>query len=83
MDQTLFEQLPLAEKASYVQEHGEFIEAQDYYSFFTLVYLLNKDQIKLLYDFSGLLVAVETVTETLKDDFFTENLNRHWADLGD
>jgi hypothetical protein len=83
MNEILFDQLSLAEKAAYVQERGEFIEAQDFYSFFVLLYLLNKDQIKLLYDFSGLLVAVETVTETLKDDFFTDNLNRHWADLAD
>ena len=83
MNQILFDQLSLAEKAAYIQEHGEFIEAQDYYSFFTLIYLFNKHQIKLLYDFSGLLVAVETVTETSKDDFFTDNLNRHWTDLND
>jgi hypothetical protein len=59
MDETLFNNLTLAEKANFVQEKGQFIEAQDFYSFFILIYMLNQQQIKLLYDFTGLLLSVE------------------------
>ena len=63
MDETLFNNLTLAEKANFVQEKGQFIEAQDFYSFFILIYMLNQQQIKLLYDFSGLLLSVEEEAE--------------------
>jgi hypothetical protein len=59
MDETLFNNLTLAEKANLVQEKGQFIEAQDFYSFFILIYMLNQQQIKMLYDFTGLLLSVE------------------------
>lgn len=74
MNETLFDELPLAEKAAFVQEQGQFIEAQDFYSFFILVYLCNKRHIKLLYDFSGQLVSVEAADEILKESFLAEQL---------
>lgn len=74
MNESLFDQLPLAEKAAFVQEKGQFIEAQDFYSFFILVYLCNKRHIKLLYDFSGLLVGVETEDDVFKENFLTGQL---------
>ena len=74
MSENLFHQLPLAEKAAFVQEKGQFIEAQDFYSFFILVYLCNKQHIKLLYDFSGQLVSVETADGILKESFLAEQL---------
>lgn len=71
MQESLFEQLPLAEKADFIKEKGQFIEGQDFYSFFILVYLLNKRQVKLLYDFSGLLVAIEMQDSPMKENFIT------------
>jgi hypothetical protein len=71
MDETLFNNLTLAEKANYVQEKGQFIEAQDFYSFFVLIYMLNQFQIKLIYDFTGLLLSVEAEPE--KEDPENEN----------
>jgi len=71
MSEVLFNALPFAEKAAFVRENGHFIEAQDFYSFFVLVYLVNKDQVKLVYDYSGRLVGVETNEETGRDNFIT------------
>lgn len=73
MNETLFDELPLAEKAAFVQEQGQFIEAQDFYSFFILVYLFDKHHIKLLYDFSGLLVGIED-QEATAETFITGQL---------
>ena len=80
MNQTLFDELPLTEKAAFVQEQGQFIEAQDFYSFFILVYLCHKRHIKLLYDFSGKLVSVEIADEISKESFLAEQLQ---TSLGD
>lgn len=75
MEENLYSRLSLQEKAAWVQEKGQFIEAQDFYSFFVLVYLLNKEHIKLLYDFSGSLVSVESEDEEpKKDNFLTDQL---------
>ncbi|MGC1244209.1 MAG: hypothetical protein WA874_21640 [Chryseosolibacter sp.] len=74
MDETLFNSLPLSKKAEYVQENGQFIEAQDFYSFFILVYLLNQQEFKLFYDFTGLLVSVEASNETTGDTFLSSQL---------
>jgi hypothetical protein len=63
MDETLFNNLSLAEKANFVQEKGQFIEAQDFYSFFVLIYTLNQYQIRLIYDFTGFLLSVEAEPE--------------------
>ena len=71
MQESLFDQLPLAEKAAFIQEQGQLIDAQDFYSFFILVYLLNQRHIKLLYDCSGLLVEIETNEDRTKDSFLT------------
>ena len=73
MNQTLFDQLPLAEKADFIQQQGQLIEAQDFYSFFILVYLFDKHHIKLLYDFSGRLVGIED-QENSAETFLTGQL---------
>lgn len=72
MNEVLLDSMPLSEKAAFVQQKGHFIEAQDFYSFFVLVYSLNRQHIKLIYDFSGMLVSVETVEEDTKDNFITD-----------
>jgi hypothetical protein len=64
----------LSEKAAWIQENGQFVEAQDFYSFFVLIYLLNEKHIKLLYDFSGLLVSIESDEDTRDDTFLTQQL---------
>ena len=75
MEENLYANLSLQEKAAWIQEKGQFIEAQDFYSFFVLIYLLNKEHIKLLYDFSGSLVSIESANEDPeKDDFLTDQL---------
>lgn len=74
MKEVSFDAMPLSEQAAFVQEKGQFLEAQDFYSFFFLVYSLNKQYIKLLYDFSGTLIAIENVEEGTTDDFMTNQL---------
>lgn len=74
MNEVLLDSMPLSEKAAFIQQKGHFIEAQDFYSFFVLVYTLNKQHIKLLYDFSGMLVSVETDEEDARDSFITDQL---------
>lgn len=59
MKETKLKDLPLTEKANLVREKGQFISAQDFYSYFILIYELKKHQVSLLYDFTGLLVSVE------------------------
>jgi len=74
MDETLFKSLSLSEKADYVKKHAEFVEAQDFYSFFVLIYLLNQQEYKLYYDFSGLLISVESEEETSREGFLAHGL---------
>ncbi len=74
MNDVQFEALPIVEKAAFVRENGHFIEAQDFYSFFVLVYLVHEDQVKLLYDYSGRLVAVEADEGISGDKFITNQL---------
>ena len=74
MNEVIFHALSMTEKAAFVRENGHFIEARDFYSYFVLVYLFNKHQIELLYDYSGRVVAVETIEETPHDDFITNQL---------
>ena len=74
MNENLAGDLSLSEKAAWIQENGQFVEAQDFYSFFVLVYLLNQKQIKLLYDFSGLLVGIESDEGTQDDSFLSQQL---------
>jgi hypothetical protein len=59
MKEMKFKDLPLSEKANLVREKGQFISAQDFYSYFVLIYELKKHQVNLFYDFTGLLVSVE------------------------
>ena len=74
MKELSFDAMPLSEKAAFVHDKGQFLEAQDFYSFFFLIYSLNKQHIKLLYDFSGTLVSVETIDDSEKDNFITDQL---------
>ncbi|HET9485858.1 MAG TPA: hypothetical protein VFO54_00405 [Chryseosolibacter sp.] len=73
MDETLFNSLTLTQKADFVQENGQFIEAQDFYSFFILAYLLHQQKINLLYDFTGLLVSVER-EESSGENYLSDQL---------
>jgi hypothetical protein len=74
MTENVYPQSSLLEKANLVQAEGQLIEAQDYYSFFVLLYLLNKEHIKLFYDFSGDLISIETQAETDQSDFIADQL---------
>lgn len=74
MDETLFDNLSLLEKANFIQEKGQFIESQDFYSFFILVYILNQHQVKLLYDFNGLIVDVEQEKEMEEENYVSSQL---------
>ena len=74
MDETLLNSLSLAEKATFIQENGQFIEAQDFYSFFILVYILNQQHIKLCYDFTGLLVSIEGEKQGKIEDYLSSQL---------
>ena len=74
MDETLFDNLSLLEKAKFIQEKGQFIESQDFYSFFILVYILNQHQVKLLYDFNGLIVDVEQEKEMEEENYVSSQL---------
>ncbi len=74
MDETLFNDLSLDEKALFIQEQGQFIEAQDFYSFFILIYILNQQHIKLFYDFTGLLVSVESDQEITGENYLSSQL---------
>lgn len=80
MDETLFDSLSLPEKASFVQEKGQFIESQDFYSFFILIYMLNQHQIKLFYDFNGLIVDVEQEKEMEEENYVTSQLESYLED---
>ena len=61
MEETLLESLSLSEKEALIKEKGQLIEAQDFYSFFILIYLLHDCSVKAYYDFSGTLIDVEEV----------------------
>ena len=74
MNEPLFSNLPLAEKAAWIKTNGQFLEAQDYYSFFIHVYQLNKEHVKLLYDFSGQLVGIECEPNSPRDNFLSSQL---------
>ena len=74
MNEILPRDLSLAEKADWIQKNGHYIEAQDFYSFFVLIYLLNNNHVKLLYDFSGLLISIESDEETHDDSFLSQQL---------
>jgi hypothetical protein len=70
----LFSNLPMAEKAAWIKTNGQFLEAQDYYSFFIHVYQLNQEHVKLLYDFSGQLVGIESEQQSSRDSFLSSQL---------
>lgn len=58
-----FQDLSLAQQEAFVKEKGQLLEAQDFYSFFTVSYLVNRDPVRLYYDYSGKLVEVEAGEE--------------------
>jgi hypothetical protein len=76
MDETLLASLSLAEKAEFIQENGQFIEAQDFYSFFILVYILNQQHLKICYDFTGLLVSIEGEKQGNAEDYISSQLEQ-------
>ena len=59
MKETSFKNLSLSQQESLVKEKGQLLEAEDFYSFFMVSYLVNQDPVRLYYDYSGKLVEVE------------------------
>jgi len=74
MDETLLENLSLSEKEDFVKQKGQLIDAQDFYSFFILVYLLNQQHVKLFYDFNGILIDVEADKELNIENYLSDQL---------
>lgn len=63
MDQSLYNSLSLQDKAKLVQQKGNFIEGEDFYSFKILLYTFQEHQVEITYDYQGALVSVEFVEE--------------------
>lgn len=63
MDLSYYNQLPLRDKAEFIQKKGDFIEGEDFYSFKILLYTLEDHQVEITYDYSGSLISVEFVEE--------------------
>lgn len=70
MEDTLLRSLSISEKADHIRKYADFIEEHDFYSFFVHVYMLDQQEYKLYYDFSGLLVSVESENETSPEGAF-------------
>jgi hypothetical protein len=61
MDEVQFNNLTLQAKAEYVQQKGNFIEAEDYYSYQVLRFTLDAHQVELVYDYSHSVISVDFV----------------------
>ena len=70
MKQTLSQNLSLNEKASWVKRNGKLVEAEDFYSFMILSYLVKDARFRLIYDFSGEVASIE-VDENRNDNFLS------------
>lgn len=76
MEKIEFHNLSLPEKEDLVKEKGQLIEAQDFYSFFVLVYLFEQHPVKVIYDFSGQLIDIADDIENESEDQFSTAVNR-------
>ena len=59
MENASLDQLPLPQLESIVKQKGKLIDAEDFYSFITVNYLLEKSMVSLIYDYSGKLIDSE------------------------
>lgn len=75
MKESSFQNLSLPEKESFVKEKGQLLEAQDFYSFFMVSYLVDQDPVRLYYDYSGKLVDVETGEPTATSRYAHEQID--------
>lgn len=64
MDQSNYDRLSLKDKAELIQNNGNFIEGEDFYSFKILLYTFQNHQVEITYDYAGALVSVEFVEDT-------------------
>ena len=82
MDDHAFNQLSLQEKAALIQQKGTFIEAEDFYSFRTLLYTIEQHRAELTFDHSGSVINVEFV-EKRDENGISLNLDRNLEGLLD
>lgn len=80
MKETSFQNLSLSQKESYVKEKGQLLEAQDFYSFIMVSYLVNQEPVRLYYDYSGKLVEVETGEQMGTSLYSEEQLSMSLSD---
>jgi hypothetical protein len=83
MDEALFANLSLAGKAEFVKKNGNFVEAQDYYSYQVFLYTLENHNVELLYDFDEHLVSVEFVETKPPSDFLSRQLESNIGDAAE
>lgn len=83
MDEGLFAKLPLADKAEFVKKNGNFIEAQDYYSYQVFQYTLERHTVELLYDFNHNIINVEFIESKPPSDFVSKQLESNIGDASE
>jgi hypothetical protein len=64
MDEIRFNELPLPEKAAFIQKQGSFIEAADYYSYKVFLYVMEEHHVEVVYDDEENLISVEYIENT-------------------
>jgi hypothetical protein len=74
MEETRFNNLPLEKKATFIRKHGNFVEAQDYYSYQVLFYSFENHIVELLYDFSNHIMSVEFVEQKNSESYISSQL---------
>lgn len=52
-------QLSLRDQADWIERNGRMIIAQDYYSYFVVLYQLEDTTLRLVYDYSGSVLDIE------------------------
>jgi hypothetical protein len=80
MDEYQFSKLSLEGQADFVKNKGNFIEAQDYYSYRVLLYDLDQHHIELLYDFTDRIVSVEFVEKKPSGNYLSNQLESYLGD---
>jgi len=80
MDEIQFNNLTLQAKAEYVQQKGNFIEAEDYYSYQILRYALDMHHVELLYDYTHSVISVEFVEKKESEDYRSSQLDSFFDD---
>jgi hypothetical protein len=59
MDENMFNTLSLVGKADFIQKQGNFVEAEDYYSYRIVKYAVDNHHVEIVYDFSNTILSVE------------------------